>query len=332
MRTDEKDTLQALRWAAQNFAVDQVTAEVVGAFKEVEIESILLKGPTLATWLYANEGPRLYADTDLLIQRRDWQRARRALSDLGFQDSEAIAAHPRMDTAESTWTRLGDDSEVDLHNTLFGLEASPDAVWEALRAGAVLERVGGVEVLAPPHHARLLHIALHAVQHSGEDDEAPMVTLERRPMVDLERAIAMVPRETWVAARELAERLDGEAVFAAGLSLTADGAELAKEIGVRAQVSVKMALRLNNVPMSEGFAELSQAGGIGAKLALVRRELFPNPAFMGWWSPIARRGRAGLAVAYLWRYGWLAWHAPAGFIAWRRAKRNPHDALESNRP
>src|SRR5262249_2849525 len=158
--------------------VDRVTAEVTGVLEAASIESVVLKGPTIATWLYANEGPRLYADTDLLIQRRDWSRARQIMVDLRFQDNLALAAHPRMDTAESPWMRMSDEAEVDLHSTLFGLEASPEAVWEALREGSVIERVGGARVLAPAHAARLLHIALHAVQHSGEDEEAPMVTLE----------------------------------------------------------------------------------------------------------------------------------------------------------
>ena len=34
----------------------------------------------------------------------------------------------------------------------------------------------------------------------------------------------------------------------------------------------------------------------GAKLRMVLRELFPTPAFMRWWTPLARRGRAGLAL------------------------------------
>ncbi len=326
MESSENDISPALQWAVQNFEVDRITAEMTTALADASVESILLKGPTIATWLYANEGPRLYADTDLLIRRAEWSRVEGLMRELGFANSAPLALHPRMDTAASTWVRGADGAEVDVHMTLFGLEADPVDVWEALRPEALDEVVGGVEVLTLAHHARLLHIALHAVQHSGEDEEAPMVTLERRPMVDLERAIRMVPQETWVKAAELAERLDGSAVFAAGLTLTAEGRELAKQIGVREVASAKMALRLWNVPMSEGFAELSEAPGLLGKLRLVIKELFPNPAFMRWWRPIARRGPLGLAVAYVWRLGWLAGHAIPGFLAWRRAKQRSAEA------
>jgi len=40
---------------ARNFAVDALTAEVVGAFDREEIETLVLKGPVLARWLYPGE-------------------------------------------------------------------------------------------------------------------------------------------------------------------------------------------------------------------------------------------------------------------------------------
>ena len=39
------------------------------------------------------------------------------------------------------------------------------------------------------------------------------------------------------------------------------------------------------------------------------------------WRPIASRNRIGLALAYVYRPFWLAWWAPRGYVAWRRAKR-----------
>jgi Uncharacterised nucleotidyltransferase len=332
MEIAETDMSQALQWAAQSFAVDRVTAEVADALASVSVEAILLKGPTIATWLYAEEGPRLYADTDLLIRHRDWEGAENVLRERGFLNSSPLALHPRMSTAATTWGRRSDEAEVDLHSTLFGLEAPPETVWAALREDAREEVVGGTRVLTLSHPARLLHIALHAVQHSGEDEEAPMVTLERRPMKDLERAIATVPQETWQQARELAARLQGQAAFAAGLCLLPAGRRLAQDLGVETEASVEMTLRLENVPMSEGFAELAAVTGIAAKLRLLARELFPNVAFMRWWRPLARRGRLGLALAYAWRLVWLATHAVPGYVAWRRARRQTGEQPKRHDP
>ena len=79
-----------------------------------------------------------------------------------------------------------------------------------------------------------------------------------------------------------------------------------------------MDLRASRVPLTESIYELSVAPGIRGKLKLFMSELAPNPAFMRWWSPLARRGRLGLAVAYLWRPVYLVTHAPAAIrVVWR---------------
>lgn len=304
----------ALRLAAFGFRVDLVTAEVTTQLREAGIPSILLKGPALATWLYAGDESRLYGDTDLLLRGSDWEAAIAVLRRLRFVDDLGPLAHPRMESgAGHPWTRPVDGAAVDLHRTLFGIGADPEEVWTAFAADAVGQRVGGAEVALPSHPARLLHVALHAVQHGGVPGT--------KAIADLERAVAIVPVPTWQAARELADRLDAAASFAAGLQLTPGGDELAAAIGARPAGSASSRLRLDGVPTAEGFHELSQTRGLGAKLALLRRELFPAPEFMRWWSPLARRGRRGLLAAYGWRLVWLALRAGPGLRAWRRAAR-----------
>lgn len=303
-----------LSLAAFGFAVDLVTAEVTAALAEAGIPSVLLKGPAITGWLYAGEESRLYGDTDLLVRGGDWGRAMRVLATLGFTDDLAALGHPRMESGSGyPWSRAADGAAVDLHRTLFGIGATPEAVWDAFSAGAVRRPVGGVEVAMPAHSARLLHVALHAVQHGGE--ALP------KPMADLRRAIARVPEPTWREAGELAVRLEAEATFAAGLRLTAAGRRLAEAIGVCGEDSAGSLLRMAGVPTAEGFLELSEARGPRRKLALLRRELFPAPAFLRWWTPLARRGPLGLGAAYLWRLLWLGGRAGPGFLAWRRAVR-----------
>lgn len=302
----------ALRFAVLSFNVDRITAEVTQALKEASIDSIVVKGPAIATWLYGDELARLYTDTDLLIRRSDWGRAMAALDLLGFQDDLGPMAHPRMESgAGHLWVRVSDDAEVDLHYTLFGIGAKPEEVWEAFFGDAVREPIGGVEVLMPSHAARLLHIALHAVQHGGE--------AQVKPMADLNTAIAKVPEETWREAFELANRLEAEDTFAAGLQLTPAGRELAAAIGVGTSRSVDGTLRLERVPLAEGIKAFTETRGVRGKLALLARELFPSRTFMRWWSPLARRGIVGMVLAYLWRPIWLAFRALPAYRAWRRA-------------
>jgi hypothetical protein len=304
----------ALRLAAFSLAVDRVTAEVTTALDAARIPSVLVKGPAIANWLYAGEGARLYADTDLLVRAADWEGALAVLAGLGFEDDLGPLRHPRMESgAGHPWVRAADGASVDLHRTLFGIGAEPEEVWAAFSTGAVRQRVGGVEVAMPPLSARLLHVCLHAVQDGGD----PLT----KPMRDLQRAVATVPIETWARAGELAERLRATEAFAAGLRLPPGGREVAEAIGARRAGAAGAALRLEGTPLAEGIQQLAEAPGARAKLALAMREAFPNPAFMRWWTPLARRGHAGLALAYPWRLAWLAYRALPGYRAWRRAAR-----------
>jgi hypothetical protein len=304
----------ALRMAAFSFSVDKVTAEVTKALEEASIPSIVLKGPGIATWLYSGDRPRVYNDTDLLLRRQDWDRALALVEKLGFEDDLGPLDHPRMESgAGYPFKRHSDGHQVDLHYILFGIGVDPETLWEALSLDSVRENVGGREVHLPSQPARLMHIALHAVQHGGETWE--------KPMMDLGKAIEKAPLDTWKKSLTLAERLEAGETFSAGLRLTADGRELAKAIGAEHSESVDTVLRLEWVPMAEGFKELSQAKGLRRKAAIVVREIFPTPTFMRWWSPMARRGFGGLILAYIWRPIWLAYKAVPGYLAWRRASK-----------
>ena len=310
----ELSTRDALEMAAFCFRIDRVTAEVTSALSEASIPSMLLKGPGIATWLYSGDRPRIYTDSDLLLRKRDWKNALALIEGLGFADDLGPLEHPRMESgAGYPWARRSDGAHVDLHYTLFGIDADPQDLWTAFARDAVRENVGGVEVSLPSRPARLLHIALHAVQHGGDAWE--------KPMMDLGQAVAKAPTQLWVEALRLAEGLGAGETFAAGLRLIPAGAALAAEIGASENTALGSDLRLGRVPLAEGFQELAETRGIRQKARVLAREAFPNPAFMRWWSPLARRGWLGLALAYLWRPLYLASRAIPGYLAWRRASR-----------
>jgi hypothetical protein len=305
---------EAVRLAALTFAVDFVTADVWTSLEAGGIRSVLLKGPAIAAWLFPGEG-RFYADTDLLVRAADRARAEAVLTGLGFVEDASVRDHARIGADKSTpWERPADGAVVDLHHSIFGLaEASDDEVFAVFSAGEHRLAVGGAQVRVPSRPARLLHIALHAIQHGG--------AAAAKPMLDLERAVAVAPEALWREAAELAARLGAAAEFGSGLRLVPAGERLATAIGVATEGSATATLRIARVPMAEGFAELAATNGARAKLALLRREAFPDVAFMRWWTPLARRGRRGLPLAYVWRALWLLRRAPTAWLAWRRATR-----------
>lgn len=295
--------------AAWGLLVDRLTAELTMGLESRGVESILLKGPAVARWLYGEGELRAYSDCDLLVSPDGLPEAQNLLRDLGFHDHLDPLGHPRLES--HSWMRNG--QSVDLHTTLIGIGTDPATVWRIFSRMTERQPVGTTTVKVLDETARALHVALHAAQHGRE---------ERKPLEDLARALEKLPTERWAAVAALAEQLRATEAFATGLRLVPEGAALAAELDLGAARSTDASLRIAPVPLAQGFEHLATTQGVRARLRLILRELFPTPAFMHWWSPLARRGRLGLAAAYCWRPLWLAGRAVPGFRAWKQARRD----------
>jgi hypothetical protein len=296
--------------------VDAVTAEAVEALRKVDVETILLRGPAIARWLYDDETSRSYVDSDLLVPHHELAQAERTLAARGFVDLtvEGVLAGDRP-THARVWLRESDGAAVDLHYTVLGVGVPPDAVWTILH-GKQTEtiRVGGVDVEILRAPGRAVVVALHAAQHGARAGK----TLD-----DLVRALELLPNEVWTAASALAGRLRATEAFAIGLRLVPPGKELADRLGLPKGGSTEVVLRASTPPPTAlGFDWLAGTPGLAAKARLVARKIAPDAAFMRAWSPLARRGGPGLAAAYVWRVLWLARHAGPGLRAWLRARRS----------
>lgn len=301
--------------AAANLAVDATTIEVVGALRAAGVEPILLKGASLAQRLYDEPAERRYVDCDLIVAPSDLSVAEGELARLGFSPAlpEEMTAEWQRHARE--WSR--EREAVDLHRTLMGAHAPPEAVWAALSEHTVPLRLGAVEVATPDPTATALHVALHAAQHGRE---------ERRPLRDLELALARLERDTWAAAAVLAASLDAQSAFAAGLRLRPDGDRLAEALGLAAGGSTVETLHAASAPGGAlAMERLAQAPGPRARAALLARAAFPPPAHLRYFHPLARRGRLGLAAVYALRPFDLARKTPGAWRAWRSARRDASD-------
>jgi putative nucleotidyltransferase-like protein len=298
---------------ARTLSSDAAAVEVAEAFGTADVPVILLKGPVLANWLYPGE-ERVYRDADLLVPRERLRQAEEVLARLGFEAIDEGLEQPARGLLHSRpWLRERDLAQIDLHMTLHGVGVAPEETWVTLSKRT--ERMSladvDVDVLEPP--ARALHVALHALQH--EDRRGT-------PLEDLARALDRVPLAVWAEAAKLAESLDASPTFALGLARLPEGAVLARRLGVVSPELARAATRQGSAAtLAVGFDRLSRADGLRAKAGVVVMELVPSRSFMRWWSPLARRGRAGLALAYVWRPLWLLLHAPPSLAAWRRHRR-----------
>jgi hypothetical protein len=293
--------------------VDRVSAEVLDALAERAVACLLLKGPVLARWLYRDGAARHYVDTDILVSPGDFPVAQRVLAGIGFSIRVDDSDTPGWRQVAHHWVRARDGANVDLHRTLVGVGVSDRAFWDVVSADTEPFRVGGCEVRTPGLPVRALHIALHAAQHG---------TRAGKHLDDLERGLSLIETAVWRSACSLADRLGATGAFATGLRLSEAGRRLADELAVVDDGSVETTL-LAGTPVAGalGWHYLATARGLRARLHIVVRKVVPTRRFMRGWSPMARRGPAGLAAAYVVRVVWVLGRVVPGFLAWRRARR-----------
>ena len=319
----------ALRTAALGLRVDAVTAEVVTAMREAGIRALLLKGPSIATWLYGDAAARPYEDSDLLVAPGSYSQAGDVLWGLGFDHREYLWRRDSQTWLRASETSGGDPypSCVDLHRSLNGVGASPGTVWEGLALDADTMQVGGIEVEVLRLPARALHVALHAAQHGADAG---------RPLEDLARAVRVADEPVWRGAADLARRLDALPAFGAGLRLDPDGTRLAERLRLPAERPPEVALRAgphNQVAIA--LESLASERSLLARARLLVRALVPSRLYMRhwsathmtWWPTALRQGSLGLSLAYVWRPIWLLLRLPRAVAALRRARRSqPPDA------
>jgi hypothetical protein len=290
-----------LAHAARRLTIDGTAARVVEAFASAGVRCILLKGASLSD-LY--EGGRQYSDVDLLVAPATLDSAERALARLGFE-LRHDDPHSRI------WRR--DVLDVDLHTTLVGAGVERARVWEVLSGQTETIAVGGAQVEALNGPGRALHVVLHAAQHGFE---------EPKPREDVRRAVERFSDDLWRAAADLAGELGAEAAFWAGLGVEPTAIELRSRLSIERVSGTETELRAATAPPTAvGLLRLARTPGLRAKSALVWHEAFPSKAFLLNWSPLARRGRLGLGLAYIWRPVWMLLRLGPALAAIRRARR-----------
>jgi hypothetical protein len=291
---------------ARALAVDAWAVEAVQALEAADVPAILLKGPSLARWLYDGRAPRTYADADLLVPLRRREVARDVLRSLGYREGVSPAPPPGTIEHAAPWLRRADSAIIDLHHTISGASTEPEHVWAALDPHTEALVVNGHRLRVLDVPGRALTVALHAAQHG------PHVP---RPLEDLRRALEVADESVWLQAAALARTLGATAQLGTGLRLLPEGEQIADRLGLSRDAA------LAAEPTALGFQRLATAQGAVAKLGVLASEIVPSPHFLRWWRPWTRHGRVALAAGYAYRIGWLVAHAPAGWHAWRSARR-----------
>ena len=112
--------------ALRSIVLARALREIVALLEQEQIPVIPIKGPLLARAAYGDLASRRFADLDLVVHRRDLDRARAILAERGFQPAIAL---PR--DAESVL--LGADYHIALVDAEHGIVV--ELHWALIRAG-----------------------------------------------------------------------------------------------------------------------------------------------------------------------------------------------------
>ncbi len=277
--------------AAERLVVDHWTAEVVSALRAAGVRPILLKGPATTRWLTPDApAARSYVDVDILVHPAQRHAAERVLSQLGFVGpgwwylKDGVRAHAEP------WIRPTDGANVDLHRTLHGCEEVPDErIWDAVVNQTETLVVGGVTVEVPGSVVRTMHLGLHASPEQGSDSQSSD---------DLRRGLAVIGRQTWWDAGDLARRLGVDAELGWCLRAQDSGRRLADELGLPDAPPPRVLL-IDADAGTQVLARLATLTTWRRRARYLAQMVFVPPALLPGSTRSADRGPTRLVAAYM---------------------------------
>lgn len=274
---------------------------------------IMLKGATIAGWLYANAADRTYVDLDILVPRQDESRTIGLLRQLGYEpllDADTV----RSLSPEEQPLRNSNGTVVDLHVALKGIQAAPDDAWQVLADSAISWDWSGTMVPALAPAARAMHLALHLAQGGLAD---------RKAATDLQLGLDKLDTATWTEACELARRLDAIDAFTAGLALLPDGTALVRALRLTPSNDLSTHLRAQSAPQSVLILQRALAArSWRQRLGIAWREFFPSAEWMRAFHLHESPTRWGLFRARVVRPIRVAADIPRALVQRHRYSRN----------
>ncbi len=298
--------------AARTLVVDGQTRRVVDELRSGGVEPILLKGPSLAAWLYSDRTQRSYNDTDLLIAPSDEALASGLLESMGYTRRLSL---PSLRMHATTWNSPRSGPELDLHTTIWGWGGGED-VWRVLQGHTRTMRVANLDdVRVMDEPAMAVHVVTHALQNSY---------LIERANIDLERALDQVPDSVWADATSLAAEAGAAEAFAVGLQAREEGRALSVRLGIQVpdRPSPEIAFAAAGTRYTGGpvLESLRTARGVSARIRILRDRLAPPHAWVEHaleFHGMEIRGRVSNYARY---WGNLIRKTPGAFRAWRAAR------------
>lgn len=212
--------LQSLRqsWgtnAERNLLLSGELVRVLAALDSSGVQAIPYRGPVLAKRAYRDIRLRQFNDLDVLVHRRDVQRATACLLSLSYQEWDSGGAHPAV-RDQSMHHRVFTPNEgralLELH-----WQITPRYFGFALDAGAWVRldsiELAGVAVPILSAEDLLMVLCVHGALHGWR---------RLAWICDVARLVATQPETDWQLAIELADRQGATRTLHLGLLLAYD--------------------------------------------------------------------------------------------------------------
>jgi Uncharacterised nucleotidyltransferase len=294
---------------ARTLQLDGVAIEIVRVFASADVPCLLLKGASVAKWLYPNEA-RPSIDVDIFVPRAQWSQAIQQIERVGFR-------RDRLGNTGGNWYRVKDRAWLDVHYTLLGLRVPPSHLWTTLWNERDTMELHGATIPILNERARLFHVVIHALQTGNAKAKAAD---------DLARAIKCVSFEHWQQAWALARTLQADHLFATALRLyAAGGTEIADRLGAPRRIPFLQCVHaIESVPGSVALAELIE-GRWQQRFALLKRWVWPESDYMDALEqgkvPQVPRWVRQCKSPYVRFYLWRAWQVLSCLRTWPEALR-----------
>jgi hypothetical protein len=281
---------------ARRLQLDAAAVEAVSALTVAGTDPVILKGVSFERLLYDPSELRPQLDVDILVDPDAAESAEVCLRALGYTPvgRPADIVPPNRSQLSFvhayTWTRP-DGANVDLHTGLLGVRVPPKPAFVRLTSEKSIVDLGWAILPCLSEAARALHVAFHAAQHVMDSP---------RTREEVDRAVALLSRATWLQALELAGDLDAVDSLAFGLRQTTAGSDLAAELGLPASTSPLTVIIAHDAfrPGAVALERLFTLTGFWPKARLALREAIPSPAYMRYSQPETVGRRLGLTRAY----------------------------------
>ncbi len=279
--------------------VEVFHAEVGARLVAAGIPCLHIKGPTMATWLYA-PGERQWGDVDILVPPSRMDDLLEVLLGAGFSYRDPGL---RWWTSEDHALTLVFDAdgqarryvapEVDIHHRFLGMDGDPERVFAELWRRREPYRLAELEVWFPDTTTR----ALIAVLNAARDPHGP------KAPTDLRRLLDAATEADWRRTIALARRVGALESLRAGLELEPAGRLVVASTAL-ADVTVPSAVKLRAEGSSRTAVRLQELRTFGRwkKVKMLAGWVVPSPAVIRMREPLAAGSPRRMARAYLNRY------------------------------